>query len=97
MIIELAKFGVTLISRQDGREAFLAFNSILNSIKQNEIVVIDFNGVNTFAPGWADEFLSPLQVKHGDKLILKNLTNPSAKATIQILEQTNNVKFNIKN
>ena len=96
MNIELIKFGTTLSSRQNGREAFLAFSPTLNEIKKDELVYIDFDGVNTFAPSWADEFLTPLQIKHGDNLILKNLSNPSAQATIQILEETNEVKFNIE-
>ena len=93
MIIELKKFGTTLTSRQFGKEAFLAYSPMMNDVKDDEDVVVDFDGVNTFAPSWADEFLTPLQQKYGQRLILKNMDNPSAKATIEILEQTNNVEF----
>ena len=37
MIIELKKFGVTLISRQTGREAFSAINPVLKDLKDDEI------------------------------------------------------------
>ena len=56
MKIELKKFGTTLISRQNGREALAAFQSTLADIKSDEIVDIDFDGVMTFSPSWADEF-----------------------------------------
>jgi len=95
MKIELKKFGITLNSRQLGKEALLAFNPLLNEIKNDEIIVIDFDGVNTFTPSWGDEFLSPIQIKYQERLILKNTDNPSVKATIEILEQTNNVKFKL--
>ena len=97
MNIELKKFGTTLTSRQFGKEAFLAFSPQLNETADNEAVEIDFAGVNTFAPSWADEFLTPLLAKYQEKLILTNTNNPSVKATIEILEQTNNVKFIVKN
>lgn len=96
MIIELAKFGTTLTSRQFGKEAFLAFSPTLNDIKNNESVEIDFKGVNTFAPSWADEFLTPLQEKYGHRLILDASNNPSVNSAIEIIEQTNNIKFIIK-
>lgn len=97
MNIELKKFGTTLTSRQFGKEAWLAFGPRLSEIKNNETVLVDFDGVNTFAPSWADEFLSPLRAKYRERLILKKATNPSVKATIEILEQTNGVKFKIEN
>ena len=96
MNIELKKFGTTLTSRQSGKEAFLAFSPTLNVIKDDEMIIVDFDGVNTFTPGWGDEFLRQLHNKFGARLILKSTDNPSAKATITIIEQTNNMKFQIQ-
>lgn len=93
MNIELKKFGTTLISRQTGREAFLALQPFLKDIKGNEIVEVDFDGVLTFSPSWGDEFLTPLLNKYGDRLILKNTSNPSVQATLEILEKTSGKKF----
>ena len=93
MIIELKKIGTTLISRQTGKEAYLAIQSILRDIKENEIVEIDFAGVLTFSPSWGDEFLTPLLNTYGDRLILKNTNNPSVLATLDILETTLQKKF----
>jgi len=88
MIIELKKFGTTLISRQTGREAFSALQAILRDIKEKENIEIDFDGVLTFSPSWGDEFLTPLLNTHGERLILRNTENPSVQATLDILEKT---------
>lgn len=96
MIIELKKFGTTLTSRQAGKEALSAFDFILKNVPKNESVIVDFEGVNTFSPSWGDEFLTPLLKERGKNLKLKNTDNPSVKATLEILEETNEVKFNIE-
>lgn len=87
MIIELKKFGDTLISRQAGREAFAAFQPTLRVINPSEKIEIDFEGILTFSPSWADEFLTPLTREFGDRVILHASNNPSVKATLEILEK----------
>ncbi len=94
MLIKLEKFGTTLTSRDMGEEALAAFSPKLNSVKEGEEIIIDFSGVNTFSPSWGDAFLRPLLEKFGEHLILKEVKNPSVRATIEILEETNNMKFN---
>ena len=96
MIIELKKFGTTLISRQTGREAFSALQSLLRDIKESESIEINFAGVLTFSPSWGDEFLTPLLNTYGDRLILKNTTNPSVQATLETLQGIIGKKFNTK-
>ncbi len=93
MIIELRKFGTTLISRQTGREAFLALQPMLTVLTHTEIVEIDFEGVLTFSPSWGDEFLTPLLTRYGERLLLKTTSNPSVQATLDILEQSTGRKF----
>ena len=95
MIIELSKFGTTLISRQAGREAWAAFQPVLREVKTNELVEIDFTGVLTFSPSWGDEFLTPLVQRFNERLKLSNTNNPSVKATLEILEKSNNIKFDV--
>lgn len=92
MLIELKKFGNLLTSRQLGKEALAALNSQLPK-ENTEKIIIDFLDITTFSPSWGDEFLSPLQQKFQNNLFLKNTSNPSVKATIEILEETNQVKF----
>jgi hypothetical protein len=96
MKIELKKFGTTLLSRQNGREAFLAFLSTLNAIPKDEVVEVSFDGVITFSPSWGDEFLSKLFEKFDNKLVLIKTDNPSVLATIEMLEQVLARKFNWK-
>jgi len=87
MNIQLKKFGTTLISRQTGREAFSALQPFLKDVKENEIIEVDFDGVLTFSPSWGDEFLTPLLNTYGERLILKNTSNPSVQATLDMLEK----------
>lgn len=96
MIIELKKFGVTLTSRQAGREASSALKMMLENLSPNETLMIDFSGVDTFSPSWGDEFLTPLVSRYKEKLKLKKTKNPSVKATLEILEETNGTKFEIE-
>ena len=93
MIIDLKKFGTTLISRQTGREAFLAFQPALKDVAESENIEIDFKGVLTFSPSWGDEFLTPLLKTYGNRLILKNTGNPSVQATLEILQISSGKKF----
>ncbi len=94
MLIELKKFGNLLTSRQLGKESLAALSPQLPK-ENTEKVIIDFLDVTTFSPSWGDEFLSPLQQKYQNNLFLKNTSNPSVKATIEILEETNQIKFQV--
>lgn len=96
MVIELKKIGTTLISRQTGKEAFLAIQPILQNVKVDEKVEIDFEGVMTFSPSWGAEFLMPLLEKYGENLVLKKTHNGSVQSTLEFLESIENKKFNIK-
>ena len=97
MIIELKKFGTTLISRQAGREAFSALQTLLKDITTSENIEVDFKDVLTFSPSWGDEFLTPLLNAYGERLVLKNTENPSVQATIEILQKTTGKIFSIAN
>lgn len=88
MNIELKKFGTTLVSRQAGKEAFLAFSPLLRNVKKNENIVINFEGVIVFTPSWADEFLTKIQENFPGKVTYINTENPSVKATLEILKKT---------
>ncbi|MFA6100152.1 MAG: DUF4325 domain-containing protein [Patescibacteria group bacterium] len=93
MTINIAKFGTVLTSRQAGKEAYAAFSPSLASLSHEENILVDFDGVSSFSPSWGDEFLTPLQRQFGDRLILKNTTNPSVSLTIVTLEGINGLKF----
>ncbi|MEK7119150.1 MAG: DUF4325 domain-containing protein [Patescibacteria group bacterium] len=85
MIIQLKKFGTTLVSRPSGKEGWLAFQPVLNQRVQGEEIIVDFEGVVVLTPSWADEFLTPLQERFGDRVRLHNTDNPSVVATLAIL------------
>ena len=87
MIIQLNKFGTTLTSRQDGKEAYNAFFSTLQSVSNDEEIEIDFDGVVTFTPSWADEFITPILDTYGNRVKLVHTDNPSVEATLRLLEK----------
>jgi len=93
MIIKLNKFGTTLTSREEGREALAAFKPSLINIPNNESVEIVFTGVNTFSPSWGDEFLTPIIKQFGNRLIMVDTGNLSVVATLDMLEKIHNIKF----
>jgi len=93
MIIELKKFGTTLTSREEGREALAAFKPSLTGVRNNESLEIIFTGVNTFSPSWGDEFLAPLIKQFGSRLIMVDTSNLSVGATLDMLEKIHILRF----
>ena len=87
MKIELKKFGNLLTSRQDGREALAAIEPRLKNLSEKEIIEIDFEGVVTFTPSWADEFITKLQSRFGKRVCLAKTDNLSVKTTLDILSR----------
>lgn len=84
-----------LISRQSGKEAYLAFKPILQNVTKDEQIEVDFSGVDTFSPSWGDEFLTPLINEFGEKVILSNTNNPSVKVTLELLTELEAKHFKI--
>jgi len=94
MKLNLKKFGTILTSRQLGKEALLAFQPNLREISSKEDLEVDFKGISSLSPSWADEFLRPLFVKYKNRLILKNIDNLSVKETLSFLEKIGSFEFN---
>ena len=85
MNIQLGKFGTVLVSRPTGKEAWLAYQPILNSLSKSEKILVDFSDVLVLTPSWADEFLTPLKTRFGNNITLQNTANPSVQATLKLL------------
>ena len=85
MIIEIRKFGTTLVSRPSGKEAWLAFQPVLSEVSDDEEIVVNFADVAVLTPSWADEFLTPLRSRFGKRVTIKNTDNASVPATLTIL------------
>jgi len=86
MHILIQKFGTTLVSRPAGKEAYLAFQPTLQELNDSETITVDFNGVVTLTPSWADEFLTPLIQKYKKRVKIINIDNPSVVETLKILD-----------
>lgn len=83
MRIELKKFGLVLTSRPAGREAFAAIRPTLDT--QADVVEIDFSGIISLTPSWADEFFTALKKFYGDRIKFLPTNNPSVIETLKIL------------
>jgi hypothetical protein len=96
MVIDIKKFGAILTSRQLGKEALAAYLPNFNSISESEKIYVNFDDIDVFSPSWGDEFLTALYRKFGNRLILKQSTNASVNASIEMLEEANSIKFSIE-
>ncbi|MDR1453816.1 MAG: STAS-like domain-containing protein [Candidatus Margulisbacteria bacterium] len=87
MKIDVKNFGVILVSRPAGKEAFLSTNAyLLSKLTPQEEIIIDFNGVNVLTPSWADEFITQIKEQYtNNKIVFANDSNPSIKETLAII------------
>ena len=94
MVLELKKFGTTLTSRDSGREAYKIIGSLLENLKGDEEITLDFLGVNTFSPSWGDEVVVTLINNVKNKVTLINTQNKSVTETFKLLSDLHGIKFN---
>ena len=84
MVINMGNFGDILMSRPAGREAFLMAKAyVFKEIKENDDIILDFNGIKVLAPSWADEFLSGIKSEYPNNVQYVNTENPSVKASLK--------------
>ena len=84
MVIAINNFGDILLSRPAGREAFLMAKAyVFKEIKENDDIILDFDGIKVLAPSWADEFISGIKKEYSNRLQYVNTENPSVKATLK--------------
>lgn len=87
MRLELKKFGKVLTSRPAGKEAFAAIRPTLNP--NAEIIEIDFGGIISLSPSWADEFFGALETMYPDRVKYLASENKSVIETLNILKKEN--------
>ena len=85
MRIALSKFGPMLVSRPAGRDALLAASAYLTPTSASEVIELDFTGVHVLTPSWADEFITGLRAKYGERVVLLPSDNPSVKLTLETI------------
>ena len=84
MTVAVNKFGDILMSRPDGKEAFLMAKAyILDSVKPEETISLDFANVKVLAPSWADEFITGLKTNFKNNLEYLNTDNESVSASLK--------------
>lgn len=93
MLIKLCKFGETLLSRPDGREAYLAMQAYrIKGLGEDELIEIDFSGVKVLAPSWADEVITKI-AENFKNVKLLNTENSSVQATLETLRKYSELKM----
>ena len=86
MRIELRKFGEVLTSRPAGKEAFAAIRPTLDP--NADVAEVDFTGIVSLSPSWADEFFTALKNMYGEKVKYLPTDNSSVIETLKILEES---------
>ena len=87
MVIAINNFGDILMSRPAGREAFLMAKAyVFKEIKENDDIILDFDGIKVLAPSWADEFITGLKKEYSNRVQYVNTENPSVKATLKVID-----------
>ncbi len=76
---------MVLTSRPAGKEAYLAAKAYSLPAQGDEIIEVDFSGVQVLAPSWADEFITPLRTEFPDRVVLLPCDNASVKAALEII------------
>ena len=87
MVLIINNFGDILMSRPAGREAFLMAKAyVFREVKENDEIILDFNGIKVLAPSWADEFIFGIKKEYSNRVQYINTENPSVKATLKIVD-----------
>ena len=93
MRIKLVKFGDVLVSRPNGKEAFLTMSAYnLKDIKEDEEIEIDFSGIKVLTPSWADEVVTKISQRFKN-VKLVNTENSSVQATLKTLREYSDLKI----
>jgi hypothetical protein len=83
------QFGTSLVSHPAGCEAFAALEAnVLHHLPAGEHIEVDFTGLDVLTPSWADEFITGLRAKYGDRLVLLPSDNPSVQLTLEAIGQS---------
>ena len=86
MVIPINNFGDILMSRPSGREAFLMAKAyVFNGLKDEDDIILDFNGIKVLAPSWADEFIYGIKAEYSNNVHYINTENPSVKASLKTI------------
>ena len=84
MLINVVNFGDILMSRPAGREAFLLAKAyVFKELKDNDDLILDFDGIKVLAPSWADEFITGIKTEFPNNIKYLNTENPSVEASLK--------------
>ena len=91
MVVSISNFGDILMSRPAGKEAFfMAKAYVFRELKEEDNIILDFNGIKVLAPSWADEFISGIKSEYSNKVQYINTENPSVRASLKTVLQWDN-------
>ena len=86
MVININNFGDILMSRPAGREAFLMAKAyVFNELKEEDDIILDFDGIKVLTPSWADEFICGIKLVYSNNVQYLNTENPSVKASLKTI------------
>lgn len=84
----MIKFGDILNSRPTGREAYLGFRPrLLHDLKENEEIMLDFEGIRVLTPSFADEFVTKIVESYPGRIAFKNTKNITVQKVLKFLSK----------
>ena len=86
MLIDVRKFGESLLSRPAEREAVLALQAnVLRDLKEGEAIELDFGKVLVLTPSWGDEFITLLREQYEGRVKVIPTDNLSVQLTLKTI------------
>ena len=86
MKIVIKRYGEVLVSPKEGEEAFYsAEDNFLHTLKEGEVLTLDFANVRVLSPSWLDEFLSRIKEKYNNKIEYLNTENETVSLALKIV------------
>ncbi len=85
--IQIGKFGEDLLSRPEGREAFLVMRSYHIPKNFNGTVELNFDGVKVMTPSWLDEVVTGLKNDMHVEVKFLPSNNPTVTESIKAISE----------
>ena len=77
-----------LLSRPSGKEDAAIMLSSFKPKTKEELIELDFTGVQVVAPAWLDEVLTSLKEAYGERVVCLASDNLSLIESIKVLQKT---------
>ena len=86
-------YGMHLVGRSEGAEAFAALKGNMRDVPEDEKVFFDFSDITMLAPSWCDEFFGEATLEYPGRIIIDDSINEGLRKSFEIIEETRDITF----